>query len=163
MASPVQNAIQPGEVRNPKGINQYTYRRDFEISIDRLLAGRWEFRREPVEDKEGEKCSCLICGLRNCNLYVGEQQYAHAACIDEIDGMSRGEAIAYVTVRRAMAGDEKMLPCVLDRVWPKVTKHEVDLPGADPAALAARLTAGAHRRRTNGEDRSDAPAGKAGA
>ena len=155
--------VKPGEVLNPKGINQYTYRANFEQSIDRLLAGRWTFRREPVEDKEGEKVACLICGFRNCNLYVGQQQYAHAACIDEIDGMTRGEAIAYATVHRAMAGDEKMLPHVLDRVWPKVTKHEVDLPGADAAALTDRLSSHATRKRSNGADRSDDDSREAGA
>ena len=29
----------PGEVRNPTGINQHTYRRDFERTIDALLKG----------------------------------------------------------------------------------------------------------------------------
>ena len=32
--------IQPGEVRNPEGKNQYTYKRDFERTIDCLLAGQ---------------------------------------------------------------------------------------------------------------------------
>jgi hypothetical protein len=31
--------IQPGEVRNPEGRNQYTYRRDFEKTVVRLLEG----------------------------------------------------------------------------------------------------------------------------
>jgi hypothetical protein len=142
----------PGEVRNPKGINQYSYRRDFEDAIQRLLKGQWKFRRELIEDKEGQKVPCLICGLKNCDIYVGEQQYAHGACVDGLDGMSRGEAIAYVTVRRAMQGDEKLLPVVLDRLWPRVSKHEIDLPGIDPSGLADELAAAAKRKRSNGHD-----------
>lgn len=138
----------PGEVRNPKGINQYTYRRNFEATIDRLLAQEFNFQRQVVEDKEGEKVSCLICGLKNCDTYVGEQQYAHDACVQEVDGMTRGEVVAYVTVRKAMQGDEKMLPVVLERLWQKVTRHEVDLPGAESGALEAAL----NRFRPNGKD-----------
>ncbi len=33
------NPASPSEVRNPEGRNQYSYRRDFEQTIDRLLAG----------------------------------------------------------------------------------------------------------------------------
>jgi hypothetical protein len=37
MGSPVPNCAKPGEVRNPKGINQYTYRKDAEATFERLL------------------------------------------------------------------------------------------------------------------------------
>jgi hypothetical protein len=37
MPSPVPNAIKPGEVRNPTGRNQYTYRKDAEATFDRIL------------------------------------------------------------------------------------------------------------------------------
>ncbi len=39
--------IQPGQVLNPKGANQYTYKRDFELTIDALLKG--ELSPEEVE------------------------------------------------------------------------------------------------------------------
>lgn len=141
---------------NPEGKNQYTYRRNFEKTMDRLLSERYTMRREPVSDGEGEKVACLICSLRNCDLYVGEQQYAHAGCVEEIDGMSRGEAIAYVTVRRAMQGDDKMLPEVLHRLWPRVEKREHELVSGDALGLADALAARSSRRRTprsgNGSD-----------
>ena len=122
----------PGETGNPEGRNQYTYRRDFELAIDELLKGVYEFRREVVEDNEGAQVACILCGLKGCNLYVGHQLYAHGACVDQIDSLTRGQVIALVTVQRAMAGDEKMLPTVLDRLWPKVTKLE--LPPAPPTS-----------------------------
>ncbi len=31
--------VKPGEVRNPAGKNQYTYRRDFQAAIQRLADG----------------------------------------------------------------------------------------------------------------------------
>lgn len=124
----VPHQVKPGQKLNPEGRNQYTYRRDFELAIDELLKGVYEFRREVVEDSEGEQVRCILCNLRNCNLYVGHQMYAHKGCIDQIDQLTRGQVIALVTVQRAMAGDEKMLPTVLDRLWPKIQKHEVDVP-----------------------------------
>lgn len=34
---PEGNRIKPGEVRNPEGRNQYTYRREFEAAVDEML------------------------------------------------------------------------------------------------------------------------------
>jgi hypothetical protein len=113
---------QPGEVRNPSGINQYTYRKDAEATFERLLRS--------VADR-------------------GEMTVAEAILTDLVE-MGQGK-------------DKWAIDRVLERILPAVTKHEVDLPGADPAALAARLAPSTSRSRTNGEDRSDAPAGKAGA
>jgi hypothetical protein len=48
MASPSRKAlegrIQPGEVRNPEGRNQYSYRRDFEKTVGQLLEGELKER-----------------------------------------------------------------------------------------------------------------------
>jgi hypothetical protein len=82
--------FKPGQVGNPEGRNQYTYRADFELAIGELLKGVYEFRREVVEDEEGAKVRCLLCNGLQCNLYVGHQMYAHAACVDQIDSLTRG-------------------------------------------------------------------------
>ena len=111
MPSPVRNCIKPGEVRNPKGKNQYTYRRDFE---------RWF----------AEECK------------------------------SRGRAGMTALFDQWEEGESRAQQFVMERAMPAVQKHEVDIPGADPSALAARLTPLAPKRRTNGADRSDDPPGE---
>lgn len=149
---------QPGEVRNPKGINQYTYRRDFELAIDELLKGVYEFRREIVEDSEGAQVRCLFCNMRQCNLYVGHQLYAHKACIDQIDQLTRGQVIALVTVQRGIAGDEKMLPVILDRLWPKTERREHAITEATGASTVLdKLTRIAELKRANGGDPESQP------
>jgi len=114
----------PGEIRNPEGRNQYSYRRDFELAIDGFLKGEYEFRRERVGPEESGKAQCLLCNHGQCDVYVGHGMFAHGACVDQVNHLTRGQVIALVTVQRAMAGDEKMLPVVLDRLWPKATKVE---------------------------------------
>lgn len=150
--------FKPGDIGNPEGRNQYTYRRDFEVAIQELLKGVYEFRRELVEDNEGAKVHCILCGLKGCNIYVGHQLYAHKACVDQIDSLTRGQVIALVTVQRAMAGDEKMLPTVLDRLWPKVQKHEHEFTD-DPAEadLEDTMAGIARGKRANGSGRGPQP------
>ncbi len=144
----------PGQIGNPEGRNQYTYRRDFELAIADLLKGVFEFRRELVPDHEGAKARCLICNALQCTLYVGQNMYAHAGCIDQIGELTRGQVIALITVQRAMAGDEKMLPTVLDRLWPKVDRHEIEVIEAAPAeALISRLDSIAKRKKASGDNR----------
>lgn len=127
---PRDTRFKPGEIANPEGRNQYTYRRDFELAIDELLKGVYEFRREVVEDKEGDAAHCLLCAFSHCDVYVGHGLYAHRDCIDQIESLTRGQVIALVTVQKAILGDEKMLPVVLERLWPKTTK--IELPPRDP-------------------------------
>jgi hypothetical protein len=90
--------IQPGEVRNPKGINQHTYRRDFERTIDALLRGE-------ISPEERNLLPPLVR-------------------TSVLPGMTRGEALASATVAAAFALDEKHLANVLKRVWPETVKHE---------------------------------------
>jgi hypothetical protein len=51
--------IQPGEVRNPKDINQYAYKRDFERAIDALLKGELSSARSsgPSRTRSGPSAS----------------------------------------------------------------------------------------------------------
>lgn len=72
-------------------------------------------------------------------------------------------AVAGRLIELLLMGDRAAMIAYLDRVWPKILKHEVDLPGADAAALADRLSGHAARKRSNGADRSDADTGEAGA
>ena len=97
--------ILPGQVLNPTGRNQFSYRRDFERTIERLL-------RSPA---------------------AGSLEHAPEWMIDAVEpGMSKGEALAAATVAGALAGDLKHLGTVLKRIWPEVVKHEVDHSNAPP-------------------------------
>ena len=91
--------FKPGDVGNPKGNNQYSYKRAFELTIDALLKG--ELSPEEVETLPD---------------WVRELVSV---------GMTRGEAIAAVTVAGALRGDSKHLAAVLKRIWPEVMKHEM--------------------------------------
>ena len=98
--------IQPGQVLNPRGNNQYSYKRDFERTIDALLRG--EISRDEIE---------LLPPLVRTSVQPG---------------MTRGEALASATVAAAFALEEKHLANVLKRVWPEVVKHEVTPASAPP-------------------------------
>jgi hypothetical protein len=115
----------PGEVRNPKGINQYTYRRDFEASIDKLL-------RSPMADTltepKDQTQPCAYCGGEAADALLDHTLYVHRDCSERFTKMTRGEVLAHTTMRRAMAGEIKMLPEVLKRLWAPVEKHEVSGP-----------------------------------
>lgn len=100
------NPIQPGEVRNPKGVNQYTYREDAERDL-----AEW------------------------CKIY--------------------GSDLIEKLCDEAKRGNDKMMKLALDRILPAVTKHEVAVPGADPAGLAAFMASLTPDRRANGHDRTD--------
>lgn len=118
MCPPSQRSIdnlvppKPGEVRNPEGHNQYTYRRDFERAIDTLLKG------EPSERETAD-------------LKLPD----HIRYVVEAGEVSRGEVIAMITVAGAMMGEEKRLAEVLARLWPKISKHEIEDTAGTLAAL----------------------------
>ena len=96
--------IKPGEVRNPKGINQYTYRADAEKHLD-----EW--------------------------------------CADH------GRELVRVIANAARDGKPWAAKLLLDRVLPAVTKHEVDVLGADAFGLGDALATAAKSKRINGDDR----------
>lgn len=83
----------------------------------------------------------------------------------ELEGESINcrDAVAGRLIELLLIGDRAAMTAYLDRVWPKILKHEVDLPGADAAALADRLSGHATRKRSNGADRSDDDSREAGA
>lgn len=108
--------VKPGEVRNPTGKNQYTYRRDFERTIDELLAG----------DLTPEHAELIPEKLREM--------------ISSMPAMTRGKAIALITMAGALGGDEKQLPEVLKRLWPVVEKREVSGSDGGPLELTAGTT-----------------------
>jgi uncharacterized protein YoaH (UPF0181 family) len=102
--------IQPGQVLNPEGVNQYTYKRDFELTIDALLKGE---------------------------LSPEEAQSVPEWVQDVVSpGMTRGAALAAVTVTGALRGDSKHLVAVLKRVWPEIVKHEVKEERLQPPTFA---------------------------
>ena len=127
----VQNLkpIQPGAVRNPEGRNQYSYRRDFEATVDALLRSVYKFETENLKPGEGEMARCVVCNLMGCDTRAGLNLYAHLHCLSELDGKTRGEVIGLVAVQRALSGDEKMLTELLKRMWPASKQVEHQFPG----------------------------------
>ncbi len=119
----------PGEVLNPEGRNQYSYRRDFEATVDALLRSVYKFEPEQLTRGEGERARCLVCNLFACDARAGLNLYAHRDCLTELDGKTRGEVIGLVAVQRALTGDDKMLPEILKRLWPAPKPVEHQLPG----------------------------------
>jgi len=109
---PGLNPAKPGEVRNPKGINQYTYRGDFERSIDALLKGK-------------------LSGPEIEDLKLPD----HIRHVVEAGEVTRGEVIAMITVAGAMMGEKERLAEVLARLWPKISKHEIEDTAGTLAAL----------------------------
>lgn len=96
--------IQPGQVLNPQGNNQYTYRRDFETAIDRFLAG--------VATRPDVEAAQIPEHIRK----------------DITAETTRAEVIARVLVSGAMAGDSKLLLEVVKRLRPVTSKHELSVP-----------------------------------
>jgi hypothetical protein len=122
--------IQPGEVRNPTGRNQYSYRLDFERTMGRLLKGA--LTQEEIEALDLP---------------------AHILDLAEGDDLTRGELIALVVTWRAMKGDRDGMAEALARLWPKVERHEHTVADDESeAALLDRLASIARTRRANGHD-----------
>jgi hypothetical protein len=94
--------FQPGEVRNPEGKNQWTYRRNFEKAVSALLSGE-------LTEADAVVLPSWVKGSIH-------------------DGMSRGEAIATIAVQGALRGDVKYLAELLKRVWatPKQDREDDD-------------------------------------
>ena len=105
--------IKPGEVRNPEGRNQYTYRRDAERRFDLLLKG--ELSELEIEDLK------LSRHIRQ-QIETGELR-------------SRLDVILAVSTEAAMAGNEKRLEDTIARLLPKTSKHEIEDTAGTLAAL----------------------------
>ena len=119
---------------NPKGNNQYTYRRDFERSITLLLKGN--LREEEVE----------ALNLPDYILHIAES-----------GALTRGELIAVITVYKAMQGNKDGMAEALGRLWPKTTK--IELPPVEPRSQTfvpteADQLALSQEFKGNGEDKS---------
>jgi hypothetical protein len=125
MPTPKQKAnlkpIRRGEVRNPSGRNQYSYRRDFEAAIGQLAAGRYDGHPQACTDQELE---CTFCGLRGCRLLAAGIGPLHDDCLEDVRQMTFGEVLAHITLRKALAGDPKVLQETLRRFWPDRERDE---------------------------------------
>ncbi len=93
--------IVPGQVLNPKGRNQWSYREDFEHAIGKLLKGK-------LSDEEAK--------------IIPEWMREIAG-----EGMTRGEALATITIGGALRGDEHWAKEALKRVWPATEKREYEI------------------------------------
>ncbi|MBW2696340.1 MAG: hypothetical protein JRE70_07690 [Deltaproteobacteria bacterium] len=103
----------PGEVRNPEGKNQYTYRKDFEKSIGDLLNGE-------LTEAEAESLPEWIREVVE-------------------PGMTRGDALAAISVHGALRGDEKRHTELMKRLYPATEKREVTADVRTEGALPVSL------------------------
>ena len=71
---------------------------------------------------------------------------------------TKRETVARVFVDMLMKRNGQMIREYLARDWPAVQKHEVDLPGADEAALDAALARLTAQSKTNGSARGNGAA-----
>ena len=101
--------IQPGEVRNPEGVNQYTYKRDFEQTVDALLKGQ-------LSPDEAESIPDWVRGLVSPN-------------------MTRGEALGLIAVQGALRGEGRHFDELLKRLWPSTEKREHQLAVGPPQPI----------------------------
>jgi hypothetical protein len=119
--------IQRGEVRNPSGRNQFTYRREFEAAIQRLAEGKYEGRTQPIDDASAR---CWYCQLPECQLQAAGIGPVHGECLTQVRGMTGAEALAHVGFRKGLAGDEKFWPELARRFWPATEKREHEASGS---------------------------------
>lgn len=121
--------IKPGEVRNPEGRNQYSYRRDYELAFDRLMGGK-----------------LTVAEARDLNI---PEHIRHI--IESSEEVKRSEVAARLSVHYLLSGDEKKWSDVFARVAPKVEKREHSLGESSGAeALVDRLAALSAKRRKKG-------------
>ena len=106
--------IRRGEVRNPSGRNQYSYRRDFQAAIQRLADGTFVGRDQACADRAA---ACSFCGLPQCERLAAGLGAIHAECLEQVRSMKGGEILAHVAWRQALSGDSRMLPEALKRFW----------------------------------------------
>ncbi len=114
----------PGEVRNPLGKNQYTYRQNFDEAIDKLLHGR-------VTDAELQ----LLLEIFPPNF---------REILDTVFGKAiptRGELLALREIWWTLRGVEPSTGRALARIWPATMKIEDQRPseGAPPRPLSSQL------------------------
>ncbi len=124
--------VKPGEVRNPAGQNQYTYRRDFQAAIQRLADGTFVGRDQACADRAA---ACSFCGLPECERLAAGLGAIHAECLEQVRSMKGGEVLAHVAWRQALSGDSRMLPEALKRFW---AVEQAQWENADES-LAAQL------------------------
>ena len=126
--------IKAGEVRNPNGKNQYTYRRDFEATIQRLAEGKYDPR---VQENGDDTAKCWYCQLPDCEKLAASLGAVHDECLELVREMTGGELLAHVGFQKALGGDEKYWSEYAARFWLKTEKRELRAVREARAARAA--------------------------
>ena len=112
-----------GEVRNPEGRNQYSYRRDFERAMARLAQGGVGLRTAPFEPGRSRSEPCGWCALplagRDDGVVVEELGPMHAACVARVRERTRGELLARLLWGKALRGEEWAAKLLAARLWPE--------------------------------------------
>lgn len=124
----------PGQSGNPKGTNQFTYRQDFDDAMGRLIQG----------DIAPELLAFIPDDIRPLVSgpppeWLGEDRWTVAGVLRLIQVIE--------SLRSGDARDKS-----LERLWPKVSHHELILPGIDEGGLGDALASAAKSRRSNGHD-----------
>ncbi len=66
----------------------------------------------------------MFCGLPTCERLAAGLGAIHESCLRLVRKMTCGEVLAYVTWRRALAGDQRILHEALRRFWPAVDRQD---------------------------------------
>lgn len=96
----------PGEVRNPKGNNQYTAGASYRDKLDEVWLANALENPESVKPKDYDRAMCLQCGMRKCDTHLGFDIYTHAACLGAFKGMTAIQVCALQERRLVLCGDD---------------------------------------------------------
>ncbi len=121
-----RHCVRPGQVRNPTGKNQFSYRRDFEATIQRLAEGKYDPR---VQENSDDTAKCWYCQLPDCEKLAASLGAVHDECLERVREMTGGELLAHVGFQKAISGDEKYWSEYAARFWPVLEKRELALSG----------------------------------
>jgi hypothetical protein len=102
----------PGEVANKTGRNHYTYKRAFETAMDALVAG----------DLRPEYLDFLPPHIR--------------PLIQDCE-MTSAEVMALIQFVDTLRGEPTALDKSIDRIWPKVDRHELSGRDGGPLEIAS--------------------------
>lgn len=131
MASPNTSGLkpsQPGEIRNPAGHNQYTYRRKFLTSMADLAQGKTGRQTTPYSGPR----VCFVCRLAGCDVMASEVGPMHASCIDVVRESPRADLFARLLWSQALAGHEWACKLLAQHLAPAqlLVKLGLEEPGA---------------------------------
>ena len=98
--------IKPGEVLNPKGINQYTAGASYRDQLDKVWLERALKNPETIQPKDYKGVLCLQCGMGSCDRHLGFNIFTHASCLELLAGLTVIQICALQERRLVLCGDD---------------------------------------------------------